>query len=217
MKKRLGIVFAGGEGPPPGDVARICATRPEALRVAADSGLLLARAAGIEPGWIVGDMDSLAESELAREGGAERALRHPADKDLSDTELALALLVEKGCEDAWIIGGGGGRLAHLLAIFGLFQRPGFPSRWITAGADARRLEAGEETRESVAPGSLVSVFPLASGPWRAESQGLKWPLRDARWEGGPSVGLSNVALDGGIALRSVEGRFIVILEGTCQR
>ncbi|MDR1858005.1 MAG: hypothetical protein LBQ69_00885, partial [Treponema sp.] len=52
------------------------------------------------PDWIVGDMDSLgSESRLAKYPG-ERVVRHAAEKDHSDTEMALSLLWEKGCTKA---------------------------------------------------------------------------------------------------------------------
>jgi thiamine pyrophosphokinase len=183
---------------------------PPILIAAADSGLAAAEAAGLRPDWIVGDMDSLEDLSRLDAYPPERVLRYGTEKDYTDTELALRLLWEKGCAEVWLIGGGGGRLDHLLAIRSLFVRDVVPSRWITAGEDVRRVDSPEEMRWSGPPGSRVSVFPLGTGPWEAESAGLRWPLAGLPWDRG-FFGLSNVAEDGSFGLRVLRGCFLVVL------
>jgi thiamine pyrophosphokinase len=180
------------------------------LVVAADSGLAAAEAAGLRPDWVVGDMDSLEDLSRLDAYPPERVLRYGVEKDYTDTELALRLLWEQGCNEVWLIGGGGGRLDHLLAIRSLFERDPCPSRWITAGEDVCRVVSPGQMRWSGPPGSLVSVFPLGAGPWEAESAGLRWPLAGLSWDRG-FVGLSNVAEDGSFGLRARRGCFLVIL------
>jgi len=236
MKNQLGIVFTGGEGPQPETLKRLLDDRvgEGALLVAADSGLLLAEAAGFRPDWIIGDMDSLdsdspdgdslpSDSRL-HSYPADKVIRHPANKDYTDTELALALLWEQGCTEAWIAGGGGGRIDHLFGIRDLFERDRFPRRWITADEDIYCID-GDATGSTAAFGSLtmaveqgcvVSVFLLGSGLWKAESKGLKWPLNNVHWERG-LYGLSNVAMASEITINALQGRFMVILEGMWRR
>ena len=60
-------------------------------------------------------------------------------------------------------------------------------------------------------GSLVSVLPLGTGPWEAESSGLKWPLGGLAWEKG-GLGLSNCAGNGSFAIRCIHGRLMVMWE-----
>jgi thiamine pyrophosphokinase len=206
-----GIVFSGGEGPPPETVRRLVAEAGNgALLVAADSGLVLAEAAGVSPDWIIGDMDSLDRRERLDAYPGERIIRHGVDKDYTDTELALALLYEKGCGEAWIAGGGGGRIDHLFAIRSLFERECAPRRWITAGADIRRIDAGEEFSLPVQAGGLLSVFPLGGGPWKAASRGLKWPLDGLVWDRG-FFGISNMAAAAEISINAEQGRFMLIV------
>jgi len=218
MKKR-GIIFTGGEGPDPRILKRIleeCVA--EALLVAADSGLILAEEAGFRPDWIVGDMDSLRGSfrgeDRLHSYPPEKVIRHAADKDYTDTELALALLRENGCDEAWIIGGGGGRIDHLFGIRHLFEREKFPHRWITAAEDIYCLDSDAAnnslTINHLKQGGVVSVFSLGNGPWKAESKGLKWPLTNVQWERG-MYGLSNVAIEEEIEITAKQGRFMVIL------
>jgi len=224
MKKQRGIVITGGEGPDPQIIKQIleeCVAG--ALLVAADSGLILAEEAGLRPDWVVGDMDSLGKilrgEDRLHSYPPDRVIRHAVDKDHTDTELALALLRKNGCDEAWIIGGGGGRIAHLFGIRDLFEREKFPHRWITAAEDIYCMDADAENSSltlKLKQGDVVSVFSLGNGPWKAESKGLKWPLSKVKWERG-LYGLSNVAAAEEIEVAAKQGRFMVILEGAWER
>jgi thiamine pyrophosphokinase len=65
---------------------------------------------------------------------------------------------------------------------------------------------------SLKRGSLVSVFPLGDGPWKAESRGLRWPLDRLNWNRG-FFGVSNLGEEACFSVRALEGRFMVILPG----
>jgi len=219
MNKKLGVVFTGGEGPGPQTIKELLGDLTDVLIAAADSGLALAEAAGIKPDWIAGDMDSLDNRNRLSHYPKEKVICYPVDKDYTDTEIALALLWEKGCKDAWIVGGGGGRLDHIFGIRDLFERARYPVRWITANediycVDGESAESGAEQnnclRLAIKQGKLVSVFPLGNGPWKAGSKGLKWDLGGVHWERG-LFGLSNVAINNEIEINVKQGRFMVIL------
>jgi thiamine pyrophosphokinase len=209
-----GIVFTGGEGPPPELARRLAGGAEQTLLAAADSGLAPAEAAGLRPDWVIGDMDSLADRSRLAAYPAGRVIRHRTDKDFTDTELALSLLWEQGCDEVWILGGGGGRADHLFAIRSLFERERFPRRWVTGGEDIRCVDAaaGAELSLGLAAGALVSVFPLGGGPWQAVSRGLQWPLDGLVWNRG-FFGLSNVAGAGAFSITARHGRFMVVLPG----
>ena len=212
----LGIIFTGGECPPAGVIAKALEGK-EPLVIAADSGLAAAEQAGLRPRWIVGDMDSLDDVSRLAAYPPECVMRYEHEKDYTDTELAFSLAVEKGCDEIWISGGGGGRVDHLFAIRSLFERDVFPRRWITDGADIHCIDANGSGAFSInslfqngEKGAVVSVFPLGGGPWTAESAGLKWPLEGLSWDRG-FFGLSNVAVNGDFSITAEAGRFMVIL------
>jgi thiamine pyrophosphokinase len=208
----LGVIFAGGESPPPKVIKRALEGK-NAFTIAADSGLDAAEKAGIKPDFIAGDMDSLEDPSRLSAYPPDKVIRHKPEKDHTDTELALFLAIENGCDEIWIIGGGGGRLDHLLGIRSLFERDVFPNRWITHAEDVYCLQAGTARNAlslSLELGALVSVFPLGSGPWKAGSVGLKWPLDELAWNRG-FFGLSNVAVTGIFTITAEKGRVIVIV------
>jgi len=181
-----------------------------ALLIAADSGLVHAERAGLKPDWIIGDMDSLNDDSRLAAYLPNRVIRFEQDKDYTDTELAFSHAAEQGCDDIWIIGGGGGRIDHLFGIRSLFERDIFPRRWITDTADIHCI--CKESGISCCPerGAVVSVFPLGGGPWEAKSKGLKWQLDGLSWDRG-FFGLSNIAEEGRFSINAEQGRFMVIL------
>jgi thiamine pyrophosphokinase len=176
---------------------------------------MAAEGAGVAVHFVIGDMDSLDDPGRLKKYPPGRVFRYPADKDDTDTELALRLLWDRGCDEIWLIGGGGGRTDHLLAIRSLFERDRKPDRWVTAGEDIFRLGEGavfcppEDLREAMRPGG-ISVFPLGTGPWRAESRGLKWPLGGLPWNRG-FFGLSNEAAEKDFEIRSLRGQFLAVI------
>lgn len=205
-----GIAFIGGEWPRPGTPGLTIAAD---LVVAADSGLVAAEELSVRPDWIVGDMDSLDHPSRLDRYPADRVLRFSTAKDDTDTEIAIDLLRRHGCDDIRIIGGGGGRLDHLLGIFFLFERENPPSRWTTATDDVFLLDPEKNSGAMLAtcePNTLISVFPIGTGPWSAQSLGLKWPLNGLAWGRG-RFGLSNVAETGSAEITVTRGRFLVIL------
>jgi thiamine pyrophosphokinase len=211
-----GIIFTGGEGPPSEKSRRLA--EGAAFIVAADSGLIAAEAAGIRPDWIMGDMDSLDDAGRLEKYPPERIRLFSQDKDYTDTELAFSFLAEQGCDEIWLIGGGGGRADHFFALRSLFERDPCPRGWLTAGEEFLCLSAPEELARSLGPGGLVSVFPLGAGPWEARSRGLKWPLEGLPWDRG-FFGLSNRTEAGNFSIQAHVGKFMIIITGesTCQR
>ncbi|MCL2804494.1 MAG: thiamine diphosphokinase [Treponema sp.] len=207
----LGIIFTGGDGPPSQIVKPLL--KEDALIVAADSGLIAAEKAGFKPHWVIGDMDSLGDTDVSSgerlaSYPKERIIRAEQNKDYTDTELAVSHIIEQGCDSFWIIGGGGGRIDHLFGIRSLLERDIFPSRWITDTADIRCFE--DEINCVLEKDALVSVFPLGDGPWQAKSSGLKWQLDALPWDRG-FFGLSNRVTDGEFSIKAQSGRFMVIL------
>ena len=86
--------------------------RADDLRIAADSGYLTARALGDRVDIAVGDFDSMPADELPE--GVEM-IRVRAEKDDTDTQLAVEIAAERGADDIVIIGGMSGRLDHTLS------------------------------------------------------------------------------------------------------
>lgn len=200
-----GILFTGGEGP--GILNIEHELKAAEFIVAADSGLMKAVEFGVEPDIIVGDMDSL-DDHAVLDRFPEADIRHfPEDKDYSDTELGLMELSGAGIQDIVMIGGGGGRIDHFLALLELYHSSLYPSRWYTGFGCLYYVDG--DFSLSVLPGDTVSVFALPGTCARYRSEGLKWRL-DNHVLGDGSVSLSNRAIKKSVKLKKDFGKIIVV-------
>jgi thiamine pyrophosphokinase len=188
------LVFAGGD---PLDRRWVDALPGDAHVVAADSGLELVHAHGLTAHLLVGDLDSVRpETRERAEQLGTVVERHPADKDATDLELALAAAKAAGATRILVVGTGGGRLDHFLANLVLLAAPDW------AGVEIRALVGPAHVvvvRDRVAlhgtVDSLVSLLP-AGGPARGvTTTGLRWPLRDEDLGPGTTRGMSNEMTD----------------------
>lgn len=85
--------------------------------IAADSGAIHLLERGIEPDIIIGDMDSI--SDLAKTEWAswfQQSIVLPAEKDETDTQLALEKAVQQKPHRVTLYGVTGGRLDHYQAV-----------------------------------------------------------------------------------------------------
>lgn len=201
-----GIAVTGGMAPPKEEIENYL--KEADCIVAADSGLDTLLAYGFEPDYIVGDMDSLSERHILDRFASHQVKVFPEDKDYTDTELALMKLAEMGCKEICLIGGGGGRLDHLLAIYSLFHRKSAPDQWITHKEKIFLVK--ENFCINLKTDTLVSLFPVGEWPCLMESEGLKWSLNTLKWGVG-DLGISNVAVDETVRINMKSGRLIMIV------
>jgi thiamine pyrophosphokinase len=200
-----GLAVIGGEAPHREALEPWLSSGP--LVVAADSGLDKAHTLGLRPDYVVGDMDSISDPHLLDTVPTDRLYRAEVEKDETDTELALGLLHRHGIRRPLLVGGGGGRLDHLLAILALFDRTEAPAAWLTARDEA--VVVNKHIRLRDMENTLVSFFPLGIGRCRMQSAGLKWPLDELEWYRGDH-GVSNVVLAGDAEVWVTEGRLLMV-------
>ena len=133
-----------------------------------------------------GDFDSLGYVPAG-------ALTYPAEKNFTDGEIALDLLIGRGAERVDIYGAGGGREDHLFGNLQLLAagfRRGVRTVMHTNYLDAY-CAAGEVRWKNLA-GRTLSLAPVGDSAHIVESEGLKYPLRDLTLECGSCRGISNV-------------------------
>ena len=88
------------------------------LVIAADAGYLTAQKMGVTPDILLGDFDTLGEENIPE--GIE-CLRVPAEKNDTDTQLAVEVAIERGAGKIVIIGGLSGRLDHTLSTLAILE------------------------------------------------------------------------------------------------
>jgi thiamine pyrophosphokinase len=183
------VVVASGDGP---DLT----LPPAASVVAADGGLLRARALGLEVDVVVGDLDSATpEAIAAAEEAGARIVRHPQAKDATDLELALDEAVALGGRRVLVVASAGGRLDHLLGSLLLLAAERYAALELDAlvGDALVHVVRGERTVHG-APGELLTLVPLGGAAEGVTTDGLEYPLRGETLGPGTTRGVSNVFL-----------------------
>lgn len=169
--------------------------RDEDLVIAADGGARHALAAGVVPHIVVGDFDSLSAGRLAEmERAGARIVRAPAEKNETDTHLALNMAVESGAREVVLLGATGNRIDHTLSNLLLLPplaEAGIALRVIDEKNDIRLVAGGSAAEIAGSPGGFVSLIPLTSEVTGINLSGFKYPLRDGRLAWGLSLGVSN--------------------------
>ena len=182
--------------------------------IAADSGLDLANALGVRVDLVVGDLDSVSPSALAaaREAGIEID-EYPPTKDSTDLELSLAAAVRHGAGRIVIVGGGGGRIDHLLATAMLLASPAWADvdvEWLVGSAHilAIRTEATFEGKR----GDLLTLLAVGEPADGVTTRGLQFALVDDVLLASSTRGVSNVFVDDTALVRLNNGVILAIHE-----
>ena len=88
--------------------------------IAADSGYKNAQALGLPVDVLIGDMDSLKHCPSGTPD--MEVIRLPEEKDVTDTQAAVEIAIDRGAEGIYIIGGIGSRLDHTLSSIAVLER-----------------------------------------------------------------------------------------------
>jgi thiamine pyrophosphokinase len=178
--------------------------------IAADGGMVHADMLGVEPEVWVGDFDSTSQALLARYPRIHRET-YPAEKSLTDGELAVAAALDAGATRLVLVGAMGGDrtdhgIAHLVHALSLAER----------GHDIC-LTSGDEEAYPLIPGRFSVDLPAGclfsiigfSDLVDLSIDNARYPLENFTTPFGSSRTLSNVA-EGGIDIRLGAGRAILL-------
>jgi thiamine pyrophosphokinase len=180
------------------------------LCIAADSGFLNAKKCGDRVDVLVGDLDSIGSYKLDKK---TELLQVPAEKDVTDTQLAVETAIERGATELVIIGGFGGRADHMmsnLAILEDLSNRGIYAVMLDGQNRARFLRSTSTLipRSGYQYVSLLAVDPVVKG---VSVEGCKYPLKKAKLTRSFQYAVSNEIL-GNCALISVRKGAIYVIE-----
>lgn len=197
------VILASGEFPSHPFPAAIL--RHAARVVCCDGAVDRLLAAGREPDWIVGDLDSISDAARARFAG--RTTRDPC-QETNDLSKAFRFCAANGWRDPVILGAGGGREDHLIGNIGLL--PGFTASdphtlMATNHGLFRALLAGAAV--PAVPGRPVSLFSIDPRTV-VRATGLKYPVDNLRLDGWWTATL-NEAAAGTLDIRFTGGPLIL--------
>lgn len=188
------------------------------LCIAADSGYHTAMALGERIDLLLGDFDSIGS--VPRDGGFE-IQQVPAEKDYTDTQLAVEIAIDRGATDIIIIGGLSGRLDHTLSTLAILEDLSLRGIYgtITDGQNRARylkspspLSGGRSStliaRSPYKYLSLIAADEVVKG---VDIEGCKYPLKRATLRRRNQFAVSN-EITGNVAFIAVKKGGVYIIE-----
>ena len=195
------LIFTGGSFLPPVKFSY----EEFDMIICADKGIENAKKAGIKPTICVGDFDS------TKAEGAE-IVRFPAEKDVTDTEIAVDFAIEKGAKEILILGGTGGRADHTFANFLLL------ARYREKGVDIKLFDGqnlcfviNKSTAVEKSDFKYLSLFALFENCEGLTLKGTKYTLENYCLEPASSLGVSNEIVNDKAEIEFKKGKLLIIL------
>lgn len=201
------FIYTGGNISPSGITEH---PRSGDLCIAADSGYKNAKLLGEKIDILLGDFDSYTEK---LPDGVE-ILKVPAEKDFTDTQMAIDEAISRGAEEIVIIGGLDGRLDHALSNISILTE-----LWkmrvyavMTDGKNRVRYMNSTSTLIAKSHFTYLSIIALSEKLKGVSIEGCKYPLSNKTvLRNQPSLTVSN-EITGNCALISVRKGECLIIE-----
>jgi len=168
------VILANGQFP--SHAVPLAALRESERIVCCDGAVERLAGVGLEPEWIVGDLDSLSAADCERYRGKLVCVR---EQETNDLAKAFRFCLSHGWRELAIVGATGLREDHTLGNLSLLAdfageasvRLLTDTGWFTPLTGAARLPSCE--------GQQVSIFALESGAV-VSAEGLRYPLNGLR-------------------------------------
>lgn len=176
----------------------------EYYTICADGGYDHAKVAGIIPDILLGDMDSIkVKADI-------KAIIYPAEKNETDSEIALMYAIENGYKDIILTGVTGTRLDHTLNNIFLLKMANEHDVNAVIIDDCNEVYYTESQLELYGnEGEFFSIIPIC-GDICVSVENAKYPLSDEVLHFGKSRGISNEFLGKECIITIKKGSAIVI-------
>lgn len=202
------FIYVGGEIHPENITEH---PKADDLTIAADSGYCNALALGESVQILVGDFDSIDKDQQIDE--KVEILTVPAEKDFTDTQLAIETAIKRGARDIVIVGGLSGRLDHTLSNLAILRELSESQVYglITDGKNRVRYIRSTSTLISRSGYKYLSLIADDEKVKGVSVEGCKYPLENATLTNRYQYAISN-EITGNCALVSVKKGGIYIIE-----
>lgn len=171
-------------------------SRENKFIIGVDHGVRFLYEHGMIPDYIVGDFDSLDPEilEYYQNETKVKIHRYQAEKDASDTEIAVRLALQLECKEAVLLGATGSRLDHVWAniqTLRLAYEEGLKAEILDVYNRIRVIGGHTILKKAERFGAFFSVFSISGMIEHFSIQGAKYPLTDHRLDPIGSLCVSN--------------------------
>ncbi len=181
----------------------------EIIYLAADGAALRLIKRGIEPDYVIGDLDTFYVDPMSEQIDKSKIIHKPS-QDINDFEKTLIFAKEIGYENVLIIGFHGGELEHTLNNWSIFKR--YSKKMNLCIYDRKRY--GMSTFDNIElptrKKELISLIPQPSV--LLTTKNLHWELINEKLELGLREGARNIAAKEKIFIQVHEGELIIFFD-----
>lgn len=154
---------------------------------------------------IVGDLDSIAHIP-----NGIKIIKHPAEKNFTDGELAVRYAIDKGFSEIVFYGATGGRLDHILgnlALLKLAHDLGVSATLKDSGLTVYFCSADFSLKTE--KGDIISILPYGGNATILQSHGLYYPLANLQLKPNDTRGISNILTGDNMKIKIKNGEVLV--------
>jgi thiamine pyrophosphokinase len=184
----------------------------DGMIICCDGGARHFQNSAIKPHVIIGDMDSIDTAQLASYSADKiEIIKHPHDKDFSDTELALDYALNLNPQEIFVWCALGGRIDHTLSNVFLLCRgheKGIRTFLVDEYCEAFVLD--KKVTFINEKGKTVSLLALTPEVTGINLSGFIYPLENGTLKMGESRGISNVINEARAVVSAAEGKLFVV-------
>ena len=188
------------------------------LCIAVDGGYLYCKMLGLEPDFVVGDMDSL-EEEVQKEVAKlelchpEQVIRLKPEKDDTDTLAALRLGLAQGYREFCIYGATGGRIEHTIANIQClaFLKNQGAKGYLLEATNMLTVIQDETVGFQPSMEGYLSLFALGERAEGVTITGMKYPLEKAVITHDFPIGISNEFIGQTAQVTVEKGMLLVVV------
>ena len=183
--------------------------------IAGDKGLEALYQLKIIPNHVVGDFDSVSPEILEFYKKQSQIIFHTfnAEKDNTDTDIALKLAIKIGSSKITILGALGKRMDHAIANIHILKdalEANIPCQILDEHNRIYLINKEMTLEKDKVYGKYVSLIPLTSTIEGLTLTGFKYPLNDYTLPIGTSLGISNEIITYTAHIEMKKGILIVI-------
>ena len=183
--------------------------------IAGDRGLEALYQLKIIPNHVVGDFDSVSPEILEFYKKQPKIIFHTynAEKDNTDTDIALKLAIQMKSSEITILGALGKRMDHAIANIHILKDAlgaNIPCQILDEHNRIYLVNTEKTLEKDKVYGKYISLIPLTSTVEGLTLKGFKYPLNRYNLPIGTSLGISNEIIEDIAHIKMEKGILIVI-------
>lgn len=205
MKKS--IILANGKPPQKQTISYLLKKGFSSI-ICADGGANHAHKMNLVPDYIIGDLDSISYKTLKFYKGKSKIIKLSRQND-TDVEKALKLAIQKGSDEAVLLGVTGDRLDHTLCNISIVKKFYKKIKCLIIAENSILIPISGQNKIKSIPGETISLYGF-NKKTKITTEGLRYPLNKTALPFGERESTSNVSTLNEVKIK-VQGGIVFLI------